>query len=187
MSVAPSTWEGTPHGPPAAPRQVSASEERTSVPGACPGHSSHTTKPRQGLGAPAREVATAALSRLPWAWREEGLQRRDHQVWPAWLWVNGHHQPPGPLLASHPVLGCSLSSWARAPAPGSPQSCPESGRHGGCWLQAASEAVGTRQAGGPLGQGSQEPSQLLLPQPTWPLPPCQALGVEARPPLRLPG
>lgn len=46
-----------------------------------------------------------------------------------------------------------------------------------------SQAVGTRHTGGPLGPGSQEPSQPLLPQLTWPLPPSQDLGVVASPAL----
>lgn len=75
-----------------------------------------------------------------------------------------------------------------APASGGPQPCLESagGRQGRRWLQAgqalapSSEqrepAVGTRSAGGPLGPQSQEPSQLLLPPLTWPLPPSRLWG-----------
>ena len=104
-------------------------------------------KPSGGLGAPPREVAFPAL--LGPGGREQAVEGG----------------PPGPWASP---------GWN--PSPGEAASRPGVGRHGGRWPQAPLGAVATRHAGGPLGQGRQEPSQPLLPDSPGPSHPARLCG-----------
>lgn len=57
-----------------------------------------------------------------------GLWRVGHPAMPAWLWVLGHHQPPGPVPAGGLTPGEAASlTVGSSPCLGGPHSCPESG------------------------------------------------------------